>query len=112
MVAIASLVRLAIFFVIGGPFGVLNDIGNGILAALSAALAWTPRRRVAAFALVAALVGAGIAVLGSWLAQSDLVGFFFAGLVSSVGFAGIGLWLVMANRSLESEADWPRGRTS
>jgi hypothetical protein len=109
LVAIASFVSLAVFFAIDGPFGALNDIGNGILALLSAALAWTLRRRVPTLALVAALLGAGIAVLGSWLAQSDMVGFFFAGLVSSVGFAGIGLWLVMANRSLESQAEWPRG---
>jgi len=110
LVAVASVISLATFFAVGGgPFGAINDIGNGTLAALTAALAWTLRSRVPAFALAAALLGAGIAIVGSWLAQSDLVGFFFAGLVSSVGFASIGPWLVVLNRSVGSEAGWPPG---
>jgi hypothetical protein len=113
LVAVASMISLATFFAIAdGPFGAINDIGNGIVTALSAALAWTLRSRVPALALVAALVGAGIALVGSWLAQSDLVGFFFAGLVSSVGFASIGVWLVVLNRSADSEAGWPRALAS
>lgn len=110
LVAVGSMISLVIFFAIaGGPFGAINDTGNGILAALSAALAWTLRSRVPALALAAALLGAGIAIVGSWLAQSGLVGFFFAGLVSSVGFACIGLWLVMLNRPADFKAGWPRG---
>jgi hypothetical protein len=110
LVAVASAISLATFFAVaGGPFGAVNDIGNGILAALSAALAWTLRSRVPALALVAALLGALIAAVGSWLAQSDLVGFFFAGLVSSVGFASIGVWVVVLNRTGDSEAGWPPG---
>lgn len=110
LVAIASVTSLAIFFAgADGPFGAINDIGNAILAALSAGVAWDLRSRVHGFALAAALFGAGIAIIGSWLAQSDLVGFFFAGLVSSVGFGSIGLWLVVLNRSADPEAGWPPG---
>ena len=37
LVAVASVVSLTTFFAIeGGPFGAINDIGNGTLAALSA----------------------------------------------------------------------------
>ena len=54
----------------------------------------------------AATVGAAITVAGSSLVVSDTTGFFFAGLVSSVGFAGIGTWLVLLNRS-DSVAGWP-----
>lgn len=42
LVAIGSMISVVTFFAIaGGPFGAINDIGNGILAALSAtAPAW------------------------------------------------------------------------
>src|SRR4029078_11446369 len=39
-----------------------------------------------------------LTVAGSALVISGATGFFFAGLVSSVGFAGIGAWLVVLNR--------------
>ena len=45
-----------------------------------------------------ATVGAAITVLGSALVVSGTTGFFLAGLVSSVGFAGIGAWVVVASR--------------
>jgi len=46
--------------------------------------------------------------LGSALVVSGTTGFLLAGLVSSVGFAFIGLWLVALNRAMRSEAGWPR----
>ena len=57
------------------------------------------RSRSAASAVGAAIVGAGLTVAGSTLVVSGTTGFFLAGLVSSVGFAGIGAWLVVLNRS-------------
>src|SRR6266536_3341811 len=38
--AIASVVALAVFLVIRGPFGTVNDLLNAVLAVLSAVLAW------------------------------------------------------------------------
>ena len=46
-----------------------------------------------------AVAGAALTVVGSALVVSGTTGFFLAGLVSSLGFAGIGAWLVAANRS-------------
>jgi hypothetical protein len=63
--AIASAVALAIFFMAGGPFGTINDVLNAGLALLSGYLAW----RVSGHALLA-----------------------YVALVSSLGFALIGLW--------------------
>ena len=100
-VAAGSAACLLTYFVIRGPFGTINDIGNATTGVLSAALAWRLRRQVGGragdAAVGAATVGAAITVLGSALVVSGTTGFFLAGLVSSVGFAGIGAWLVAAN---------------
>jgi hypothetical protein len=96
-VAIGSAVSLATYFAVGGPFGTINDIGNATIGVLSAGLAWRLRRqipgRLADVAAGAALVGAAVATVGSALVVSGTTGWFLAGLVSSVGFAGIGAWL-------------------
>lgn len=111
VVAAGSAVCLATYFAVQGPFGTINDIGNGATGVLSAALAWRLRGlipgRAGNVAVGAALAGAAITVAGSALVISETTGFFLAGLVSSVGFAAIGTWLVVLNRS-EAVADaWP-----
>lgn len=112
VVAAGSAVCLATYFVVRGPFGTISDIGNAATGVLSAALAWRLRRyattRVGEAAVGAALVGAAITVLGSALVVSGTTGFFLAGLVSSVGFAGIGAWLVVVNRADATTIAWPR----
>jgi hypothetical protein len=99
VVAVGSAVCLATYFVVRGPFGTISDVGNATAGILSGWLAWRLRRqistRAADVAVGAALVGAAITVLGSALVVSGTTGFLFAGLVSSVGFAGIGAWLVV-----------------
>ena len=109
--AAGSAACLATYFAVGGPFGTINDIGNATAGVLSAALAWQLRRqisgRAADLAVGAAIVGAGLTVAGSTLVVSKTTGFFFAGLVSSVGFAGIGAWLVVLNRSAAIAAFTP-----
>lgn len=111
VVAAGSAVSLATFFAVQGPFGTLNDVGNAATGVLSAALAWRLRDRLPGpgrLAVGAALVGAAITVVGSALVISGTTGFFRAGLVSSVGFAGIGAWLVMLNRSTAAAKLRPR----
>jgi hypothetical protein len=112
-VAAGSAVCLATYFAVGGPFGTINDLGNAATGVLSGWLAWRLRRQItsrrANVAVGAALVGAAITVIGSVLVVSDTTGFLFAGLVSSVGFAGIGTWLVVANRSAGAGPGWSRG---
>jgi hypothetical protein len=110
-VAAGSAVCLATYFAVQGPFGTINDIGNATTGMLSGLLAWKLRRdvtgRAADVAVAAALVGAAITVVGSALVVSGTTGFFLAGLVSSVGFAGIGAWLVVLNLSGGDAAAWP-----
>src|SRR5215813_7722266 len=94
IVGILAVVFLALFFGIGEPFGTLNDIFSGLLAISIGILAWglertqppspslkgrgaRPRggpdtssrggRREGVFALIVALAGAVIAVIGSVL---------------------------------------------
>jgi hypothetical protein len=74
---------------------------------LSGVLAWRLRHRVPALAVGAAVAGAALTVVGSTLVVSGTTGFFLAGLVSSVGFAGIGGWLVTLARGDAARA-WPR----
>jgi len=97
-VAVASCVCLILLFIVGGPFGALNDAGNGLLALLCAALAITLHQRGGILATTLAIAGAATAVLGSYLVITDTTGYFLAGLVSALGFALIGSWLVIASR--------------
>lgn len=110
VVAVGSAACLATFFVARGPFGTLNDIGNAATGVLSGYLAWRLRGQLSERARAAvgvALAGAALTVVGSALVVSGTTGFLLAGLVSSVGFAGIGTWLLVANRSAVARASWP-----
>jgi len=111
LVASGTAVCLATYFAVGGPFGAINDIGNAATGLLGAALAWRLRRYVSGragdLAVAAAIAGAAITIVGSALVVSGTTGFLFAGLVSSVGFAGIGTWLVVINRSDDPVLAWP-----
>jgi hypothetical protein len=112
VVAAGSAVSLATYFVAGGPLGTLNDIGNATTGVLCAAFAWRLRShlpaRVRRPAVAAAAGGATLTIVGSTLVVSGTTGFFLAGLVSSVGFAGVGAWMVALNATrLDSDA-WPR----
>lgn len=111
-VAAGSAICLATYFAVRGPFGTINDLGNATTGVLSGWLAWRLRGQLSGragdIAVGAALVGATVTVVGSALVVSGTTGFLFAGLVSSVGFAGIGAWLVVVNRSTAVAAAWPR----
>lgn len=112
-VAVGSAACLATYFAAGGPFGTINDIGNASTGVLSGWLAWRLRREpslgAGAAPLGAALAGAALTVAGSALVVSGTTGFLYAGLVSSVGFAGIGAWLVATSRRAAGSGAWPRG---
>ena len=111
LVAVGSAVCLGTYFAVGGPFGTINDVGNAATGVLSGWLAWRERGhvrgRIGAAAVGAAVLGAAITVVGSSLVVSGTTGFLFAGLVSSVGFAGIGAWLIVLNRSHDQVVAWP-----
>jgi hypothetical protein len=95
--ALASGASLIVFFAVGGPFGRINDVGNATVGVLGAALAVVTLER-AAWVWLAAL-GATLTIVGSVLVITDITGYFFAGLVSALGFALIGTWLFGIARS-------------
>jgi hypothetical protein len=103
-VAVASLVCLILFFVVGGPFGTINDFGNGLLAVLCAALALLLYRPGRTLITTVAVAGAATSAIGSSLVISESTGYFLAGLVSASGFALVGFWLVAVSRSKDLPA--------
>jgi hypothetical protein len=107
VVAIATIVALVLFFALaGGPFGIINDFGNALVGTLSAVLAFrlSAARGVGIIPVALAFSGAVITIIGSWLVVTETTGFFLAGLVSSVGFALIGGWLLAL--SLSAPVAW------
>jgi hypothetical protein len=114
-VALASVASLVAFFVVGGPFGAINDWTIGIVGFLTGLLAVSLSRgdegslaRPGIASVGVAVVGAAVVVFGSWLVISDTTGYLLAGLVESVGFALIGIWLIAFSRSLMRVPSWPR----
>jgi hypothetical protein len=97
-------------------FGPLNDLGVAAAAVLQAGLAWRlsgmsgesfPRLGVSA-----AAVGAAVAVLGSGLVISGVTDWFVAGVVSILGYAFLGVWMVAANHRAPSMEAWPTALAS
>lgn len=101
---IAGLLGLAfiiLFFTVGQPFGTLNDICIGLTAILSVVLIWMlyPAQHaqsplLSQVALVIAMSGALLVMVGSTLAISGVTGWFLSGLYMAAGNAMIGLWLL------------------
>jgi uncharacterized membrane protein (GlpM family) len=109
IVGLFTCLSLIVFYVVEGPFGAINDVGNAVLGLLSAGLAWLAGGQGMRTFIVIAAVGAAITVVGSYLVLTDTTGYFLAGLVSSTGFALIGVWLFALNRSTSAEP-WSRIR--
>ena len=114
---IAGLLGLAfiiLFFTVGQPFGTLNDICIGLVAILSAVLAWllypghhAQSPLLSQVALILALLGSLVVVVGSELVISGVKGWFLAGLYMAAGNALIGLWLLGLNYSALQGSSWP-----
>jgi len=114
-VGFGSIASLALFFAVGGPFGAINDWSIGLIGILTAWLALRLSSRgagaapgVGALPTGLALIGSAVVVLGSALVISRTTGFFLAGLVESLGFALVGVWLVVLSRSKSETLGWPR----
>ena len=119
VVELIGLVFIAMFYgfidTIDGPFGTLNDLCVALGGILSGLLAWTLYRahhsyaaRAGDVACALALAGAIIAPLGSVLVIADVTGWFLAGLVTTFGYALIGLWLLCTNISALGWPGYPR----
>jgi hypothetical protein len=114
VVDLFGVVSLIIFFAVGGgPFGFINDVANALVGLLSMGLAWlwVPdlKTRWSTLAIAAATLGALVMAAGSTLIIFDITGWYLAGLVSSVGSAFIGIWLLVSNRLHRQAAELPRG---
>jgi hypothetical protein len=100
--AVLALVCLVVFFVVQGPFGAVNDLANAGIGWLVLVLAALVRRAdrdgwQADGAVAAAAAGAAAMTWGSWLVITGRTGFHLAGLVSTLGVAAVGLWMLLAH---------------
>ncbi len=114
-VTVLATVCLVLLFVVGQPFGSLNDAGIGLEAVLVAMLAWRLHAlfreaspALSTLALLAAIAGAAITVWGSYLVISGRTGFVLAGLYMTFGFGLQGPWLAGLGVAALAGADWPR----
>lgn len=115
-VGLAALLFIILFYTVGGLFGPLNDLCNGLLGILSGVLATllyaqvrTDAPLLSLVGLVLALVGAVVVPVGSALVVSGRIGWYRAGFYTMAGFAAIGLWLVGQNLQAQLGEGWPRG---
>ena len=108
-----GVISLFIFFAFGGPFGFLNDVANGLVGLLSLALSWlwvrNRRSGWSTLAIALAALGGIVMVIGSLLIIFDITGWYLSGLVSTIGSALIGIWLLIANRLHRRAPELPPG---
>lgn len=118
-VAIIGLVFITLFYALvqrsGNPFGTLNDICVALGGLLSGCLVWNlyPTHHLHApresrIALGLGLMGACLVPIGSALVILNITGWLLAGLVTTFGYALIGLWLVGLNYSALNWSAFPR----
>ena len=111
-----GLIFIVLFFSVGQPFGTLNDICIGLTAILSMVLVWmlypghhTQAPLLSQIALVIALLGAIVVVIGSVLSISGKTGWFLSGLYMAAGNGMIGVWLLALNYSALRGIRFPHG---
>lgn len=115
IVTIVGLIFLAVFFIIGQPWGSLNDAFIGLQAILSAILMWQLNRYfktqtswLSLAGLIIAGIGALVATVGSVLVISGVTGYVLAGHYMNLGFSLIGLCLLIFNAFARQTGDLPR----
>jgi hypothetical protein len=115
IVALIGLIFIALFYTVGGPFGTLNDIFVALQGILTVALSYTfypfyrtLAPRLAWLALVIGIVGAILVPIGSGLVMAGITGWFFAGLLTTFGFACVGVWLLSFGYALRGLSGFPR----
>ena len=99
--AVAAFVCLLLMFAGVAPSGTVNDYLNAVVGWLALALALVVRRVERAgwpadAAVAAVAVGAVGMTWGTWLVVTGTTGYYLAGLVSTLGVAAIGAWLLLA----------------
>jgi hypothetical protein len=107
---ISASILIILFYAVGGPFGTLNDIFNGIVGMLSVILTWMLFSKfrlnftfIHRFTLILAVIGAIIVGIGSMLIIFDFTGWVLAGWYTTAGFALIGVWLLDFSNSTQQD---------
>jgi hypothetical protein len=100
--AIVAVVCLTLLYVVGGIFGTVNDWANALLGwwvlLVAVLLRLAEGGGWQANAAVGAAAGAVVGLTwGTWLVVTGTTGFFLAGLVSTLGLAAVGAWLLLAH---------------
>ena len=100
--AIAAGVSLVLMFASVEPLGTVNDYLNAVVGWLVLAMALVVRRAqgpgpLAGVAVAAAALAAALLTWGTYLVVSGTTGYYRAGLVSSLGLAATGAWLLLAH---------------
>ena len=113
-VAVFAAVALALLYAGVDAFGRANDVANAVVGWLTLALAVTVRRAVGrgwlgVLPVAPAAAGALLMTWGSWLVLTDTTGYYLAGLVSALGVAAAGGWLLLAVADLERAGLLSRG---
>ncbi|NOH01431.1 MAG: hypothetical protein HND47_05365 [Chloroflexi bacterium] len=114
IISILAIALLILFFTVGQPFGTLNDIFNGIAGIAILILAWmlyaehhAKSPLLSQIALMIAIVGAIVVVIGSILVIFQITGWVLAGSYTGAGNALIGLWLAAFCYSMQRSDTLP-----
>jgi hypothetical protein len=106
--AILGVIFLALMFTVNMFFGTVNDVFNSIVGISGAVIAWmlyTEHHAKSPFmsqiALALAMVGAIFTIVGSVLVIYGFTEFVLASWYSGMGYALIGLWLVIFCYSMQ-----------
>lgn len=115
IVGLLGLVSIILFFSIGQPFGTINDICIGLMAILSVVFIWklypwhhSQSPLLSQIALVIAMFGALLVLVGMVLSIAGVKGWFLSGLYMAAGNGMIGLWLLALNYSALQGDTLPR----
>ena len=108
VIAILAVIFLTLMYTVNPSFGRINDIFNSLIGISSVVLAWmlytehhAKSPLISQIALALAVVGAIFTIIGSVLIIFGFTDFVLAGWYTGVGYALIGLWLVVFCYSMQ-----------
>jgi hypothetical protein len=113
-VSVFAAVALALLYAGVDVFGGANDVANAVVGWLTLVLATIVHRavgdsRLGFLPVACAAAGALLMTWGSWLVLTETTGYYLAGLVSALGVAAAGSWLLLAVAALERGGLLSRG---
>jgi len=107
--ATLAIIFLILMYVVNNSFGKVNDVFNSIIGISSMVLAWMLYAEhhakspvISQIALVLVIAGALFTIVGSILIIFGFKSFVMAGWYTGIGYALIGLWLMLWSYSMLS----------